>query len=139
DPLNPHKWSLVRRWFQACTVSGIAFAGTFVSSVFTPAMEKSATDLRSSIIMGSLAYLIHPIGLTLGSPFAAPFNETFGRKPILLINLPIFALFVLGIGFAHSMVTFVVLCFSTGIFAALSLIIGPGILSDQWQPEMIKG
>ncbi|EUC35066.1 hypothetical protein COCCADRAFT_24950 [Bipolaris zeicola 26-R-13] len=139
DPLNPHNWSAARKWFQTYTISGIAFVGTFTSSVFTPAIEVAALELNSSTLVSTFAYSIYSLGLAFGGPFAAPLSETFGRRPVIFISLPIFALFTLGTGFANSMATLVILRFWSGFFAAPSLSMGSGTLSDIWPPEKRSG
>jgi multidrug resistance protein len=139
DPLNPHNWSLARKWYQTYTISGIAFVGTFASSVFTPAIEDAASELNSTQLIATFAYSIYALGLAFGGPFAAPLSETFGRRPVIFISLPIFALFVLGTGFAQSMATVIVLRFWSGFFAAPSLSMGSGTLSDIWPPEKRSG
>ncbi|KNG49963.1 MFS general substrate transporter [Stemphylium lycopersici] len=139
DPLNPHNWSTARKWYQTYTISGIAFVGTFASSVFTPAIEQAASELNSTQLISTLAYSIYALGLAFGGPFAAPLSETFGRRPVIFISLPIFALFILGTGFAQSMAALVVLRFWAGFFAAPSLSMGSGTLSDIWPPEKRSG
>jgi multidrug resistance protein len=139
DPLNPHNWSPARKWFQTYTISGVAFVGTFASSVFTPGIELAASELSSTRLIATFAFSIYQLGLAFGGPFAAPLSETFGRRPVIFISLPIFALFILGIGFAHNMATLVVLRFCAGFFAAPSLSMGSGTLSDVWPPEQRSG
>ena len=139
DPLNPHNWPSVRRWFQTYTISGVALVGTFASSVFTPGISTTAAEFGSPVVIATLAFSIYQLGLAFGGPFAAPLSESFGRKPVVFISLPIFALFVLGTGFAQSMATLIVLRFFAGFFAAPSLSMGSGTLSDLWQPEKRSG
>lgn len=139
DRLNPHNWSLIRRWFQTYTISGVALVGTFASSVFTPAIKPTVAEFGSPVIIATLAFSIYQLGLAFGGPFAAPLSESFGRKPVVFISLPIFALFILGTGFAQNMATLVILRFFAGFFAAPSLSMGSGTLSDLWQPEKRSG
>jgi MFS family permease len=129
----------VRRWFQTYTISGVALVGTFASSVFTPGIEPTAAEFGSPTIIATLAFSIYQLGLAFGGPFAAPLSESFGRRPVVFISLPIFALFILGTGFAQNMATLVVLRFFAGLFAAPSLSMGSGTLSDLWQPEKRSG
>jgi multidrug resistance protein len=139
DPLNPHNWSLARKWFQTYTIAGVAFVGTFASSVFTPGIELAAEEFGSTMTIATFAFSIYQLGLAFGGPFAAPLSETFGRQPVIFISLPIFALFILGTGFAPNMPALVVLRFFAGFFAAPSLSMGSGTLSDIWPPEKRSG
>ncbi|KAJ4991676.1 major facilitator superfamily transporter [Stagonosporopsis vannaccii] len=135
DPLNPHNWSSVRRWFQTSAISGIALVGTFASSVLSLALEPTAAEFGSPTIIATLAFSIYQLGLAFGGPFAVPLSESFGRKLVVFISLPLFAFFILGTGFARSMPTLVVTRFFAGFFAAPSLSVGSGTLSDLWPPE----
>jgi multidrug resistance protein len=139
DPLNPHNWSPARKWFQTYTISGVAFVGTFASSVFTPGIQLAASEFNSTTVVATFAFSIYQLGLAFGGPFAAPLSETFGRRPVIFISLPIFALFILGTGFAPNMAALIVLRFFAGFFAAPSLSMGSGSLSDIWPPEKRSG
>jgi len=139
DPLNPHNWPLARKWFQTYTIAGVAFVGTFASSVFTPGIELAASEFNSTRVIATFAFSIYQLGLAFGGPFAAPLSETFGRRPVIFISLPIFALFILGTGFAPNMAALIVLRFFAGFFAAPSLSMGSGTLSDIWPPEKRSG
>ncbi|KAF2706139.1 benomyl/methotrexate resistance protein [Pleomassaria siparia CBS 279.74] len=135
DPLNPHNWSEVRKWYQTYTTSGLALVGTFASSAFTPGMDLAAEEFGSPLLVGTLAFSIYQLGLAAGGPFAAPMSETFGRRPVYFISMPLFGLFILGTGFAPNMAALVVLRFFAGLFAAPSLSMGSGTLADIWPPE----
>lgn len=139
DLLNPHNWSQTRKWFQTYTISGIALVGTFASSVFTPGIELAASEFHSTSVIATFAFSVYQIGLAFGGPFAAPLSETFGRRPVIFISLPIFALFILGTGFAPNMAALIILRFLAGFFAAPSLSMGSGTLSDIWPPEKRSG
>ncbi|KAF2829653.1 benomyl/methotrexate resistance protein [Ophiobolus disseminans] len=139
DPLNPHNWSLARKWFQTYTIAGVAFVGTFASSVFTPGIELAASEFNSTRVIATFAFSVYQLGLAFGGPFAAPLSETFGRRPVIFISLPIFALFIMGTGFAPNMAALIVLRFFAGFFAAPSLSMGSGTLSDIWPPEQRSG
>ncbi|KAF2994583.1 hypothetical protein E8E13_001547 [Curvularia kusanoi] len=139
DPLNPHNWPALRRWFQTLTISSIALVGTFASSVFTPAIPPTTSSFSSPPLLATFAFSIYQLGLAFGGPFAAPLSETYGRKPVVFLSLPVFGLFVLGTGFAQSMPAIVVTRFWAGVFAAPSLSMGSGTLSDLWTPERRSG
>jgi len=139
DPLNPHNWSLARKWFHTYTIAGIAFIGTFASSVITPGLELIGEEFGSTPTLATFAFSIYQLGLAAGGPFAAPLSETFGRRSVIFISLPIFSLFILGTGFAPNMAALIVLRFFAGFFASPSLSSGSGTLSDIWPPEKRSG
>jgi MFS family permease len=102
------------------TISGVALVGPFESSVSTPAIEPTAAEFGSPVIIATLVFSTYHLGLAFGGPFAALLSESFGRRPVVFISLPIFALFILGADFARNIATLVVLRFFAGFFSAPS-------------------
>ncbi|KAJ4335300.1 hypothetical protein N0V87_006224 [Didymella glomerata] len=102
------------------TISGVALVGPFESSVSTPAIEPTAAEFGSPVIIATLVFSTYHLGLAFGGHFAALLSESFGRRPVVFISLPIFALFILGADFARNIATLVVLRFFAGFFSAPS-------------------
>lgn len=123
------------------TISGVALVGPFESSVSTPAIEPTAAEFGSPVIIATLVFSTYHLGLAFGGPFAALLSKSFGRRPVVFISLPIFALFILGADFARNIATLVVLRFFAGFFSApsFSTYTGSGTLSDLWQLERRSG
>lgn len=64
----------------------------------------------------------------------SPLSETFGRRRVYQISLPIFALFILGSGFAKSIGTLIICRFLAGFWGSPALSIGSATISDVWPP-----
>jgi AAHS family 4-hydroxybenzoate transporter-like MFS transporter len=54
-------------------------------------------------------------GLTVGTIGAGPLGDRFGRKPILLLSLFLFAIFTMALAFAHDVATLTTLRFLAGL------------------------
>jgi MFS family permease len=79
---------------------------------------------------------IFVLGLAFGPVIAAPISEKFGRRIVYLTTFPLFALFILGSGFAKNFQTLVICRFFAGVFGSPALSIGGGTNVDIWQPLM---
>lgn len=65
---------------------------------------------------------------------SAPMSETFGRRTVYQISMPLFALFILGCGFAQNIETLVILRFFAGLFGATTLALASASIADVWAP-----
>lgn len=71
-------------------------------------------------------------GLAFGPIIAAPLSETYGRRSVYLVTLPLSLLFTLGAGFAQSFGTLLVCRLLAGIFGSPPLAVGAGTNLDLW-------
>lgn len=74
------------------------------------------------------------IGIGVGSMFAAPFSETFGRNLIYFSTLIVFMLFTVGKALAPNYGAAIVFRFLVGFFGAAPLTVGGGTVGDIWGP-----
>lgn len=74
------------------------------------------------------------IGVGVGSMFAAPFSETFGRNLIYCTTLTIFVLFSIGKALAPNYDSAIFFRFVLGFFGAAPLTVGGGTIGDIWGP-----
>lgn len=65
---------------------------------------------------------------------AAPLSETFGRRAVYLLCLPIFGLFIIGSGVSKTFASLVICRFFAGVFGAPPMSIGAGTIADLYPP-----
>lgn len=135
DPDDPHNWPTWRKIHTTGTAAGLSLVATFASSPISSGLDEIAAELHTSSELARFAFAIYILGLGLGSVLTAPCSETFGRRAVYWFFFPIFALFVLGTGFSHSVGALIVTRFFAGVFASPGLAIGSGVLSDVWYSE----
>ena len=82
-----------------------------------------------------LPFSLYLIGLAFGPILAAPLSEKFGRTGTYLISLPVFALFILGAGWAQTFGGLLACRLLAGIFGSPPLVVGAGTTADLWRPE----
>lgn len=135
DEGNPQNWSLRKKLYHTLIPTSIAFLCPFGSSVYTPGRQQVQRQFGVSQEVSLLPFCLYLLGLSFGPIIAAPTSETFGRKWVYVIGLPLFGLFTLGAGFAQSITTLIVCRFFAGLFSSPGLSIGTGTISDVWKPE----
>lgn len=74
------------------------------------------------------------LGSGFGSIFTGPFSETFGRTPVYLGSLSIFAIWVMASGLSPNIGAQIIFRFLAGVFGCAPLTCCGGTMSDIWSP-----
>ncbi|KAH0396789.1 synaptic vesicle transporter, partial [Aureobasidium melanogenum] len=134
DPLKPHNWSTGKRMWATIVVSLVAVAGTAASSIDAAVLPQYSEYFHVSEVAGSLATAMYLIGFAVGSQFAGPFSETFGRNIIYIVTMFIYMLFLLGCALAPNFGGHITLRFFAGLFGSTPLTVAGGTIADLWNP-----
>lgn len=118
DPENPRNFSLARRVTATLTYTLLAFVSTFAASIYSPGIDQVKADFDCSDEVAILPLSLYNLGLAFGPFIGSPLSETAGRKIVVLITTPAFALFTLGAGFSTSVASLTICRFFAGVFAA---------------------
>jgi DHA1 family bicyclomycin/chloramphenicol resistance-like MFS transporter len=70
----------------------ITLSGTFPLHVFVPALPSAAHDLRASAAGIGLTITLYTVGLSIGQLVYGPLSDRYGRRPVLLSGLSLFAI-----------------------------------------------
>ena len=89
DPLNPHNWSRAYRLWATVLIGAIAFIVGWASSIDSGALEQAAVGLHVGVEAETLATGIYLVGIGVGSLFAGPFSETFGRNVVYVVTMSV--------------------------------------------------
>lgn len=135
DEGNPQNWAFGKKLYHTLIPTSIAFLCPFGSSVYTPGRRQVQAQFHVSQEVSLLPFCLYLLGLSFGPVIAAPTSETYGRRWVYIVGLPLFGLFTLGSGFAQSITTLTVCRFFAGLFSSPGLSIGTGTISDIWQPD----
>ena len=130
DPENPMNWALLKKVYHTVIPGLFAFIVTFGSSVYTPGYPEVMARFQISSVVALLGLSLYVLGLAFGPVLAAPISETYGRRVVYLVSLPMAALFTLGAGFSESFASLVICRFFAGFFGSPVLAVGVS-LSDQ--------
>ena len=127
---NPQNWPL---WYKGIVLFTMSYGTTCVvlfSTSYTsaiPGMQKQFGISDSEGILGVTTYLI---GMATGSVILAPLSEMYGRRPIYIVALGLFLLFVLPCALAENIETILVTRFFGAFCAAALISNAPGSIND---------
>lgn len=127
---NPQNWPL---WYRCLILFIMSYSTTTVvltSTSFTsaiPGLEKSFGITNSEGILGMTTYLI---GIAVGSVILAPLSEMYGRRPIYVVSLALFVVFVVACAVAQDIVTILVIRFFGAFCASAMISNAPGSVND---------
>ncbi|KAI7698942.1 hypothetical protein KC353_g16703, partial [Hortaea werneckii] len=130
DTADPQNWPL---WYKGLILFVMSYGTTCVvlySTSYTsaiPGMERSFGATQTEGILGVTTYLL---GMATGAVILAPLSEMFGRRPIYIIALGLFVVFVIPCAVARNMETILVTRFFGAFCAAAMISNAPGTVND---------
>ncbi|KAK3657841.1 hypothetical protein LTR56_002220 [Elasticomyces elasticus] len=130
DPEDPQQWSL---WFKALILFTMSYGTTCVvlySTSYTSAIPGMEAEFGISDTVGVLGVTTYLFGMATGSVILAPLSEMFGRRPIYVIALAMFVVFVIPCAVAKNMETILVTRFFGAFCAAAMISNSPGTVND---------
>jgi len=113
----------------------ITFSGTFAMHIFVPALAEAARDLGASIAAMQMTMSVYIFGLAVGQLAYGPLSDRFGRRPVLMGGLVLYALAGLAAIFVpdvHSLITARLL---QALGGCAGLVIGRAIVRDTALPQ----
>ena len=137
DSNDPQHWPLARKWLATVTCCVIGIAMTLPTSVEGPAQNAFDAYYGVGPLAGSMTTGIFLIGIGVGSLFAGPFSETFGRNVVYLSALVLAMLFIMAKALAPNYGAAIAFRFLCALFAAAPMTVAGGTIGDVWQPHQI--
>ncbi|KAL1700521.1 major facilitator superfamily domain-containing protein [Schizophyllum commune] len=132
DQLNPQNWTETRRWLITLVCSLMTVNVTFASSAPTSATLAIAMDFKVSREVAYLITTMFLLGYAIGPLFWGPGSELVGRRPIFVVAMVCYTLFILGQALAPNIQTLLVTRFFSGFFAVAPLTNCGGVIADIW-------
>jgi hypothetical protein len=127
---NPMTWTL---WYKGFIIAVMSYATTCVvlySTSYTSAIPGLIDDLGISRNTGILGVTTYLLGMACGSVVLAPLSEMYGRRPVYIIALGLFVIFVLPCALAKNIATILVFRFIGAFCAAAMISNAPGTVND---------
>jgi MFS family permease len=100
-----------------------------------PGRDDVMQEFNVGPVVALLPYCLYTVGLAFGPVLAAPMSETFGRRPVYIIGIPICLIFIMGAGFSTNMTALSITRFLAGAFSSPGLSNGSGTIADVWSPK----
>lgn len=113
--------------------------GTLGMHVIIPALPATARALDMSIGATQLTITLYLIGLAFGQLFYGPVSDRFGRRPVLLVGLSLFAVMSLVTAFAPSPAVLIGSRILQSIGGCAGLVLGRAAVLDAATPDKAAG
>lgn len=111
----------------------LASFGPLSMSIYTPVMPSVAGSLGASADEVKLTLTTYMLGFAVGQVFYGPLSDRFGRRPVLLAGLVVFALTSAGCAFALGIGQLIGVRFLQGAGAAAGAVIGRALTRDAYE------
>ncbi|KIM38587.1 hypothetical protein M413DRAFT_447793 [Hebeloma cylindrosporum] len=138
DPTNPQNWTVRYKWAVTFVIIVMTVNVTFASSAPSVASHKILTQFHIEKEVSYLVTTTFLLGYVFGPSFWGPGSELVGRKPIFVISMLAYTLFILGQALAPNIETLLVTRFFSGFFAVAPLTNSGGVIADIW-PAVGRG
>jgi MFS family permease len=136
DSENPTNWPKLKRWTLITLVTAVTLVAGLSSSIFAPGVPALMKEFGSTNeTLGSFVVTIYVLGLATGPIFFAPLSELYGRLPIQHVGNIGFLVWTIACALATSLDMLIVFRLIQGIFAAVPLTNGGGVIADTVRQE----
>jgi DHA1 family bicyclomycin/chloramphenicol resistance-like MFS transporter len=113
----------------------ITFSGTLAMHIFVPALPEAAHSLRASVAAMQMTMSIYILGLAVGQLAYGPLADRFGRRPVLMAGLALYALAGLGAAVVPDVHSLIVARLLQALGGGAGLVIGRAIVRDTALPQ----
>jgi multidrug resistance protein len=130
DPGDPQHFSL---WYKALILFVMSF-GTTTTVLYSTSYTAAIPGMRDTFGVGDtvsvLGVTTYLFGMATGSVILAPLSEMFGRRPIYMIAMGLFVVFVIPCAVAKNFETILITRFFAAFCAAAMISNAPGSVND---------
>jgi multidrug resistance protein len=131
DPEKPMNWPKTFRWTMITLVSSVTFVAGLSSSMFAPGVPGLMVEFHcTNSILGTLVVTIYVLGLATGPLVFGPLSELYGRLVVQHIGNFGFLIWTIACGLSTNMNMLIGFRLLQGIFAAVPLTNGGGVIAD---------
>ena len=134
DGLDPHNWSLRKKWIATAIVGSTGFLVGWSSAIDSSIIEQARKEFGVSDVVESLSTGLYLVALGIGALFSAPFSETVGRNPVYITTLLLFMVFVMASGLAPNIGAQLTFRFLAGLSGCAPFTTFGASVSDIWLP-----
>ncbi|KAL3425439.1 Polyamine transporter 4-like protein 1 [Phlyctema vagabunda] len=127
---DPKNWSIWNKSVHIITPSWLCLAVTVTASIYVPGYTDVMAQFNVGEVAAILPFTTFVLGLSFGPLLAAPLSESQGRRFVYIYVTPLFALFVLGSGFAPTFAGLLILRFFAGVFGSPPLAVSAATATD---------
>ncbi|ERF68060.1 hypothetical protein EPUS_08496 [Endocarpon pusillum Z07020] len=125
------------KWMAMLTCCAIAIPLTMLASIEGPTQYAFDEHYGVNAMAGSMTTGIFLIGTGVGSLFAGPFSETFGRNAVYFSTMVVVLLFIMAKALAPNYGAALAFRFLCALFAASPMTVAGGTIGDIWTPMQL--
>jgi DHA1 family bicyclomycin/chloramphenicol resistance-like MFS transporter len=123
----------VRTGVLAIMLAALAMIGPFSIDTYLPSFPAIEADLRVSAMHMQQTLSVYLLGFAVMTLFHGTLSDSFGRRPVVLANLLVFALACAGCAFAATFEQLLVFRGIQGLSAGAGIVVGRAIIRDTLQ------
>lgn len=136
DPDKPTNWSSTFRWSLISLQCASVFVVGLSSSIFAPGVPQLMQESHSTNeVLSILVVSIYVLGLATGPLWFGPLSELYGRLIIQHVGNVGFIVFTVACAVSPNLNTLIGMRLIQGIFAAVPLTNGGGVIADTVKQE----
>lgn len=113
----------------------VTFSGTLAMHVFVPALPVAAKSLGAGMGAMQMTVSLYILGLAAGQLVYGPLADRFGRRPVLLAGLSIYAVSGLAAAVAPDVHALIVARLFQAVGGCAGLVLGRSIVRDTAEPQ----
>ncbi|EEV6992592.1 Bcr/CflA family multidrug efflux MFS transporter [Escherichia marmotae] len=119
-------------------LAGLSVLGFLATDMYLPAFAAIQADLQTPASAVSASLSLFLAGFAAAQLLWGPLSDRYGRKPVLLIGLTIFALGSLGMLWVENAVTLLVLRFVQAVGVCAAAVIWQALVTDYYPSQKVN-
>ncbi|GAA5821313.1 hypothetical protein JCM11251_004564 [Rhodosporidiobolus azoricus] len=137
DPDRPQNWSMSKKIVVGGLISLLTFAIYVGSAIYTPSIPGLVEEFEVSPTYATAGLTLFVAAYGIGPMILAPMQEInrFGRTPVYIIGLFLFAVLQIPAIFAKNISTVLAMRFLTGFWGSPALATGGASMADIFAPQ----
>lgn len=119
-------------------LAGLSVLGFLATDMYLPAFAAIQADLQTPASAVSASLSLFLAGFAAAQLLGGPLSDRYGRKPVLLIGLTIFALGSLGMLWVENAATLLVLRFVQAVGVCAAAVIWQALVTDYYPSQKVN-
>lgn len=119
-------------------LAGLSVLGFLATDMYLPAFAAIQADLQTPASAVSASLSLFLAGFAAAQLLWGPLSDRYGRKPVLLIGLTIFALGSLGMPWVENAATLLVLRFVQAVGVCAAAVIWQALVTDYYPSQKVN-
>ncbi|KAL2810350.1 efflux pump antibiotic resistance protein [Aspergillus granulosus] len=138
DPSNPKNFAPWRKWTMVFIVSFSSLCITCTSALYSATYEQITVEFQVSELAATVGLSVFILGMGIGPMIIAPMSEFYGRRPIYLISLAVFIIWLIPCAVAKNLGTMIAGRLLGGLTSAAFQSVAGGTISDLFTRQTLQ-